>query len=485
MDNNYRLPTGKEILFILIAFMITMFVVVIYLELPIQLALLLIWFIIIPVGLKIGHSYNQLQAGLCKGIYEGMEAILVMISIGALIGTWIASGIVPSIIYAGLHIINPTFFLVTAFIICMVTSLATGTSFGSAGTAGIAMIGVGTSFGLPLALVAGAVISGCYVGDKMSPLSDTTVMTASLSKVDLFDHIKSMSFVSIQSIIITLILFGITNLTIKSKDGSLAQAEKAMGQLNDQFNISWWMVIPLIVVIVLLALKIPSVPVILFGSLLGAIWAVWFQGIPFVESIKILYRGNDISSGVPFIDNLLNRGGITFMLETVLLVIIALGIGGLMEAIGVTQKISDMFSKWASDPGRLTVTTLLAGIFGNVFGGAAYVSLLTATKMTEKNYDKLKIKRTVLSRNTEAGGTVTTPMVPWSDGGVFMATTLGVSTIHYVPFLWYPIVVIIISIIYGFKGIFMWKSDEYYNEGNIETENGLANKDKNKNIVSS
>jgi NhaC family Na+:H+ antiporter len=298
----------------------------------------------------------------------------------------------PSIIYAGLHIINPTFFLVTAFVICMVTSLATGTSFGSAGTAGIAMIGIGTSFGLPLPLVAGAVISGCYVGDKMSPLSDTTVMTASLAKVDLFDHIKSMSFVSIPSVVITLILFGIANFTISSKKGSLEQAQKAMGQLSNQFNISWWMVIPLIIVIVLLAFKMPSVPVILFGSLLGSLWAVWFQGISFVKSIKILYRGNDISSGVPFIDNLLNRGGITFMLETVLLVIIALGIGGLMEAIGVTQKISDIFSKWASDPGRLTVTTLLAGVFGNFFGGAAYVSLLTATKMTEKNYDKLKIK---------------------------------------------------------------------------------------------
>ena len=464
MDNNYRLPTGKEIIFILIAFIVTMFVIVIYLGLPIQIALLLIWFIIIIVGLKIGYSYNQLQSGLCKGIYEGMEAILVMISIGALIGTWIASGIVPSIIYAGLHIISPTFFLVTAFVICIITSLATGTSFGSAGTAGIAMIGIGTSFGLPLPLVAGAVISGCYVGDKMSPLSDTTVMTASLSRVDLFDHIKSMSFVSIPSVIITLILFGIANFTVNSKEGSLAQAEKAMGQLSDQFNISGWMAVPLIIVIILLALKVPSVPVILFGSLMGAFWAFWFQGIPFVESIKILYRGNDISSGISFIDNLLNRGGITFMLETVLLVIIALGIGGLMEVIGVTQKISNIFSDWAYNSGRLTLTTLLAGIFGNFFGGAAYVSLLTATKMTEKNYDKLKIKRTVLSRNSEAGGTVTTPMIPWSDGGVFMATTLGISTMHYLPFLWYSFVVLIISIIFGFKGIFIWKTDDYYSE---------------------
>ncbi|GEP99366.1 Na+/H+ antiporter NhaC [Staphylococcus arlettae] len=483
MDNNYRLPTGKEIIFILIAFIVTMFVIVIYLGLPIQIALLLIWFIIIIVGLKIGYSYNQLQSGLCKGIYEGMEAILVMISIGALIGTWIASGIVPSIIYAGLHIISPTFFLVTAFIICIITSLATGTSFGSAGTAGIAMIGIGTSFGLPLPLVAGAVISGCYVGDKMSPLSDTTVMTASLSRVDLFDHIKSMSFVSIPSVIITLILFGIANFTVNSKEGSLAQAEKAMGQLSDQFNISGWMAVPLIIVIILLALKVPSVPVILFGSLMGAFWAFWFQGIPFVESIKILYRGNDISSGISFIDNLLNRGGITFMLETVLLVIIALGIGGLMEVIGVTQKISNIFSDWAYNSGRLTLTTLLAGIFGNFFGGAAYVSLLTATKMTEKNYDKLKIKRTVLSRNSEAGGTVTTPMIPWSDGGVFMATTLGISTMHYLPFLWYSFVVLIISIIFGFKGRFIWKTDSYYSEKESYKNLKIETKDADKNII--
>ncbi|NQE00361.1 Na+/H+ antiporter NhaC family protein, partial [Staphylococcus xylosus] len=168
---------------------------------------------------------------------------------------------------------------------------------------------------------------------------------------------------------------------------------------------------------------------------------------------------------------------------TVLLVIIALGIGGLMEVIGVTQKISNIFSEWAYNSGRLTLTTLLAGIFGNFFGGAAYVSLLTATKMTEKNYDKLKIKRTVLSRNSEAGGTVTTPMIPWSDGGVFMATTLGVSTMHYLPFLWYSFVVLIISIIFGFKGIFIWKTDDYYSEKESYKNHKIKTKYADKNII--
>ncbi|WP_088032177.1 Na+/H+ antiporter NhaC [Evansella clarkii] len=451
-----RLPYLSEVLFVLISFVLIMFLFIVQFEIPIQLALLTTWFVIMLVGLRIGYKYKEMQDGILKGIYDGSEAVLVLIAVGALIGTWIAGGIVPSIIYYGLSIINPTIFLLTAFVICAVTSLATGTSFGSAGTAGIAMIGIGASFGLPIALVAGAVISGCYVGDKLSPLSDTTVMTASLSKVDLIEHIKSMLYVSAPAFLIAGALFLTTGLFFVDGSGSVEQAQQTMGALNEYFNIGWHMLIPAVVVIGLLAMRMPSIPVIIFGALLGAVWASLFQNMSFLDAFNILYNGMSISSGVEFIDNLLNRGGITFMLDVIVLILFALGVGGLMEKTGILRAICVQMLNWANDAGKTTLTTVLAGFFGNFFGGAAYVSIITASKITEENYDRLNIDRRVLSRNTEAGGTVMTPMVPWSDGGVFMAATLGVATLSYLPFLWFNILVVLITLLYGFTNRFIW-----------------------------
>lgn len=457
METERRLPNLAEILFVLISFGFIMILFIVKFDISIQLALLTTWFVIMAVGLKIGYKYKEMQDGMLNGITDGLEAVLVLLSVGALIGTWIAGGVVPSLIYYGLSVINPSIFLFAAFLICTITSIATGTSFGSAGTAGIAMMAIGASFGFPLPLIAGAVISGCYVGDKMSPLSDTTVMTASLSKVDLIDHIKSMLTVSFPAWLIAGILFLVTGF-FYSSSGDLSTATSTMLALEEHFTIGWYMLIPAMIVIALLIIRMPSIPVILFGALLGTFWAYFFQGATFLQAFNILYAGNAIESGVPFIDNLLNRGGIVFMLDVIVLIILALSVGGLMERIGVLKAIGNYLAKWATNSGKLTITTLIGGFLGNVFG-AAYVSLITASKMTGDNYDRMNIDRRVLSRNTEAGGTITTPMVPWSDGGVFMAAALGVSTLSYIPFLWFNFLVIIISIIYGFTGKFIWRTD--------------------------
>lgn len=469
MAREPRLPSLAMLFTILGLFVVIMFGFIVILELPIQLALLTVWFMIMGFGLYLGYGYLKMEKGLLKGIYEGMGAILILIAVGALIGSWIAGGVVPTMIYYGLSIISPSIFLMAAMIICAITSIATGTSFGAAGTAGIAMMGVGESFGLPIYLVAGAVISGCYVGDKMSPLSDTTVMTASLSKVDLFRHIRSMSYVSIPAFIIAGISYWIVGAVIYEGGGDLTIAENTMAGLQETFEISWIMLIPAFVVIIMLAFKLPSVPVILFGALLGSLWAALFQGYGFIEAIQTLYSGSTHTTGIAFIDSLLDRGGITFMLEVILLIILALGVGGLLQTIGAFTVIGDIFAGWATNTGNLTLTTMLAAFFGVFFGGAAYVSLLTGAKITEENYDRKNISRTLLSRNVEAGGTVTTPMVPWSDGGVFMATTLGVATLTYLPFFWYGFLVIIITLIYGYFGLFILEKDDYEKEKDEES----------------
>lgn len=453
-----RLPGMAEVLAVMIGFIAIMFLSINVLGLPIQLALFASWFLVMALGVRLKIRYASMQEGLINGIHNGMEAVLVLTTVGALIGTWIAGGIVPSIIYYGLTVMDPQIFLFAAFIICALTSLATGTSFGTAGTAGVAMMGIGHSFGIPLPLVAGAVISGAYVGDKMSPLSDTTVMTASLCKVNLIDHIRSMMLVSAPAILIAGVLFLVVGFFFIDGDVDTSRATVAMQALETHFTISPWLLLPAVIVIGLLTRRFPAIPVITFGAVLGSICAWWAQDVSPVDAIRIAYDGNAMTSDVEFLNTLLNRGGIQSMLGVVALILFALGLGGLMERVGILKAISNGFLRWANNPGRLTLSTMLGGFFGNFFGGAAYVSLITASTITEKNYDDQGIDRRVLSRNAEAGGTVTTPMVPWTDGGVFMATTLGVSTMAYLPFLWYHMLVIAISLFYGYANIAIWRT---------------------------
>ncbi|AYA65617.1 Na+/H+ antiporter NhaC [Alteromonas sp. RKMC-009] len=424
-----------------------------YTPLPIQLALLGAWFATLGLGKWLGRSYESMQNGLLTGISQGMEAILVLIAVGALIGSWMAGGIVPSIIYYGLSVMTPQIFLFAAFFICAVTSLATGTSFGTIGTAGIAMMGIGEGFGLPAPLVAGAAISGAYVGDKLSPLSDTTVMTASLCRVDLIEHIKSMLYISVPAIVIASALFLFTGI-LTGHQGSTGRATEVMAVIDAWFTVSPFMILPALAVITLLILRQPAVPVIFFGALLGVVWAVLFQQQDVIPALETLYDGSHIESDDNVIAVLLNRGGMMSMLPNILLIILALGIGGLMEATGVLATITTSLQRWADNVTKLGLSTLLAGIIGNILGGAAYVSLITASTITGKNYDATGTDRRVLSRNAESGGTVVTPMIPWSDGGVFMATTLGVTTAAYLPYLWYHLLVLGIAVLYSFTGWF-------------------------------
>src|SRR5699024_222453 len=346
MNKKVRLPNMYEVVLLLALFLVIMTSSIIVFNLELQLSLFIVCFILIGMGLYLGHTYNELQSSLAEGIHKGIEAIFIIIAVGALIGTWIAGGIVPSIIYYGMAIIHPSIFLLATLIICSITSLATGTSFGTVGTAGIAMMAIGISFGIPAPLVAGAVISGAYFGDKLSPLSDMTVLTASLSKVDIVDHIKSMLHVSVPSYIIAAILFLIVGFQYGGDESSLAIVEENMAAIQDVFHISWYMLVPMIVVIILLALIKPAVLSIGFGALLGVIWSWLFQKNSFMIALKSSYDGVNLETGNEFMDLLLSRGGIASMIEVVLFMLLALGLGGLLDKIGVMQVLQDKMSIW-------------------------------------------------------------------------------------------------------------------------------------------
>lgn len=449
-----------EIICVLGAFLAIVCSFTVKFDLPIQLALFISWFLVILLGLRLGHRYEDLQKSITNGISNGLEAILILIAVGALIGTWIAGGVVPTLIYYGLEFIHPSIFLLATLIICSITSVATGTSWGTVGTAGIAMMAIGEGLGLPLPLVAGAVLSGAYFGDKLSPLSDSTVLASSLSKVEVITHVRAMLYLSVPAYLITAVLFTITGFIYGSKNVDLQKVEFLKTSLQNTFDIHIWMLVPAVIVIVLLAMRKPSVPTIAIGALLGAIWAAVFQGMNFADALGTAYDGFSIDTGIKFMDELLNRGGIQGMLGSVVVIILGLGFGGLLEHLGVLKVIVSKFQQKLTSAGNVTFSTIIVAFLANVFGCAMYVSLILTPKIMEKSYDKLGIDRRVLSRNAEVGGTMTSGMVPWSDNGIYMAGILGVSTFSYLPFMWLSFVSIGLAILYGYTGKFIWYTDK-------------------------
>ncbi|XVM19394.1 malate-H+/Na+-lactate antiporter MleN [Bacillus subtilis] len=451
-----RLPTLFEIIIVLGVFLALVLSFTVFLDLPIQLALFVSWFIAMLLGIRLGYSYKDLQNAIVHGISNGLEAVLILVSVGALIGTWIAGGVVPTLIYYGLEFIHPSIFLLATLIICSIMSVATGTSWGTVGTAGIAMIAIGEGLGIPLPLVAGAILSGAYFGDKLSPLSDSTVLASSLSKVDVLAHVRAMLYLSIPAYVITAILFTVVGFMYGGKNIDLDKVEFLKSSLQNTFDIHIWMLIPAVLVIVLLAMKKPSMPVIVIGALLGAIWAVVFQGMDIAHAIATAYNGFSIKTDVEFLNGLLNRGGIVGMLDSLVVIIFGLGFGGLLEKLGVLKVIVSTFEKKLTSAGNVTLSTLIVAFLANIFGCAMYVSLILTPNIMEDSYDRLHLDRRVLSRNSEVGGTLTSGMVPWSDNGIYMAGILGVSTFSYLPFMWLSFVAIGLAIIYGYTGKFIW-----------------------------
>ncbi len=449
-----RLPSMTQVIVSLGLFLLMAFSFTAQLNLPIQLALYIGWFIIIVLGLRLGHQYKELEQAALNGVSNGLGAVLILLAVGALVGTWISGGIVPTIIYYGLKAIHPSIFLLATMVICSLTALATGTSWGAAGTAGIAMMGIGQGLGVPAPVTAGAILSGCYFGDKMSPLSDSVILASSMSNVEVMEHIKGMLPIALISYIITAILFTLFGLHYAG-NVDMSQVQSVIESMEQQFYITPLSFVPVIAVLVLLAMRMPSFPVISFGSLLGIIWAVTVQDIQFITAFRTAWEPYSVISGVDFIDAILNRGGMSSMLGSVAVIVFGLGFGGLLDKVGVLETIAKLFERRVKNAGSLATSTIATAFMGNVFGSAMYVSLILTPKICAKNYDRLGFKRKNLSRNAEFGGTLTSGMVPWSDNGIYMASILGVATLSYAPFMWLSFVCILVTILCSYMGWFV------------------------------
>lgn len=411
-----------------------------------------------------GFKWAYLEKGIINNIGRSMQAILILFTVGILIGTWIAGGIVPAMIYYGLMIMSPGVFLVATCVICCVVSLATGSSWTTTGTVGIALIGVGAGLGVPVPMAAGAIISGAYFGDKMSPLSDTTNLAPAMAGSNLFDHVRHMIKTTGPSLIIALILYAIIGMGHGGQNADLSQVDVLMSVMKDNFYISPLLIIPPLLVIAMVVLKVPAIPGLIGGVILGIICAVAFQGANLGEVITLIgYDGYVAETGNEFVDNLLTRGGFAAMYYSIGLVICALSLGGILDASNMLKILCEHLLKGAKNTGSLVAITIATCIAMNVAASDQYLSIVIPGRMYKEAYEDRHLKNKNLSRVLEDSGTLTSPLVPWNTCGTYQSTTLGVPTLEYLPYCFLNLINPFVSLFYGITGITMEKmSDEEF-----------------------
>ncbi|PAB59686.1 Na+/H+ antiporter NhaC [Anaeromicrobium sediminis] len=409
-----------------------------------------------------GFKWSDIESGIIDTIKASMQAILILMIIGSLIGTWILGGIVPAMIFYGLKILSPGIFLIATCLICSIISVATGSSWSTMGTVGIALLGIGTGLGIPTGMIAGAIISGAYFGDKMSPLSDTTNLAPAMAGADLFDHIKHMIFTTGPSYIITLVFYGVLGMKFAGKSIDAVSINTILSALNDEFFISPILLLAPLLIIFMVAKKVPALPGLIGGSVLGALFGTVFQGASISKVIASAHYGYSTDTGIEVVNKLLNRGGIHSMMWTVSLILIALSFAGVVERTGMVKAIVDRILKLAKNDGSLITATICTCIFTNFATGVQYVALVLPGRMFKDVYRERGLAPKNLSRALEDSGTLVAPLVPWSTDAAFIMGALSISPYVYIPYAILNLVNPIVSIIIGNLG---WTIEKIDNKG--------------------
>lgn len=432
-----------------------------------QIALLLSAASAVIVGIMLKVPFSKMLKGVTDSINSSMSAILILLMIGALAGTWLISGIVPAMIYYGLQILNPSIFLFATVIICAIVSVATGSSWATVATVGIALLGIGKALGMSEGIIAGAVISGAYFGDKISPMSDTTNLAPAMAGTDLFTHIKYMLYTTIPSLIITLIIFlGIG--FFSSHSGSVENVGILSDAIEDKFNLNPLLFIVPVILIWMIIKKVNPISALLIGSILGGIFAVIFQpqiineitsssgsflkksymAVMNAMSVEVrITTENEIAAG------LLKAKGMFGMLNTVWLILTAMCFGGVMEAVGLLKRITEPLVKKAKSTGSLVATTAGTCMFTNVTASDQYLAIVVPGRMFAQTYKERGLAPENLSRTLEDAGTVTSVLVPWNTCGATQAGVLGVATFAYLPYCFFNIISPFMTIFYAYAGI--------------------------------
>ncbi len=409
------------------------------------------------VAAYLGYSWKEIQRGLVQGINLALGAILILMTIGMLIGTWMASGIVPAMIYYGLQLMSPSIFLVTTCLICAIVSLSTGSSWSTAGTVGVALVGIGATMNIPVGMVAGAIVSGAYFGDKMSPLSDTTNLAPATAGTDLFTHVRHMAYSGVPSLLIALVLFAVIGWGYKADSVEAGDMAMMLDTIKGAFYISPWLLLPPLLVIVMVIFRIPALPALLGGALLGAVVAAIAQSSSVPELIQFGFNGFVSETGVEKVDSLLTRGGLMSMMSTIALIMSALAFGGVMEAAGMLEALASSILKLARSVGSLVVATIATCVGMNIIAPDQYLSIVVPGRMYRNAYTKQHLHPKNLSRLLEGSGTLSSPLVPWNTCGAFMGSVLGVTAGSYFMFAFFNLINPLVCIVLGYTG---WTMDK-------------------------
>jgi len=433
---------------------------------PNQIALLLAMGIAIVIGLKNGYTWATIEKAIVHGISISLGAILILLTVGALIGTWLLSGTVPTMVYYGLQIIDPSWFYAAACLVCGIVAMSIGSSWTTAATVGVAFIGIANGFEMSTAVTAGAVISGAYFGDKLSPLSETTNLAPAVAGSELFAHIRYMLWTTIPSISIALVLFLIIGFDHSSSNaGSTESIETLTNTLESTYYISAFNLIPLAVLLFIAYKKMPAFPAVAIGAIIGAIWAGIFQqdliltmaeeGVSnskaFITVIwTAFFDGVVVNTGNTEIDELLSRGGMSSMLNTIWLVMCALSFGAVLEHLGMLKKFVDSILAAAKSTGSLIASTVATCIGTNLITADQYMAIVMPGRMYKEEFQRRELHPTVLSRTLEDSGTITSPLIPWNTCGAFMFGALALTSYEYIFYCFFNLISPILAIAYGF-----------------------------------
>jgi len=425
-----------------------------YLKLDIEVLLIAAAAVAGFIALRLGYNYKEIENGILEAMMKGMPAMLIVIVVGALIGSWIAAGTIPMLIYYGLKIISPQYFLVTACVVCSVISLVTGTSYGTVGTVGVAFIGVAQGLGIPIGQAAGAIVAGAYFGDKISPFSDTTNLAPIAAQSNLFDHIRHMLWTTTPAWLLGLVVYYFLGVFTKSGgEVSMELTDSIMSVIQTNFTFHWLLLLPPVITLYLALRQKPVIPGMLLSASVAVILAIAIQKLDLKTAITSMVDGYEAHTGHGVVDKLLTRGGMQSMMHVTLIAFCAFAFGGIVKKAGMLDVLLERLLRVANTTGRIIASTVAASIGTALMTGSSFLSILIPGELFAPAYKKFNLAAKNLSRTTEDSGTVVVPLIPWSIAGVFMSGTLGLeSSLDYAKWAIMCYTGFIFALIYGFTG---------------------------------
>ncbi len=405
------------------------------------------------LAVRLGYTWKELETGIVDAIRQAMPAMLIVICVGVLIGSWIAAGTIPMLIYYGLQLISPVYYLVTAALVCSIVSLLTGTSWGTVGTLGIALMGIAQGLGLPLAPAAGAIVTGAYFGDKLSPFSDTTNLAPIAARSNLYDHIKHMLWTTLPAWSLGLAIYFFYGLSISTSDTSAMNMQNILDRLTATTHFSLVLLLPPCVVLYFAVAKKPVIPGMLASSFLAAALAWMYQGMPLPQVLNVMATGYVSQSGEEVVDKLLSRGGMMSMMDVTLIALCAFAFSGIVRSTGMLQVILHHLLKRTRSTGSLIARVVASCVAVALMTGSSFLTILIPGELYAPAFKSRGLAAKNLSRTTEDSGTVVVPLIPWSMAGVYMSGTLGVPVIDYVPWAFMCYLGVFFALFYGYSGL--------------------------------